>query len=293
MIALWLESWERAHGALEAGVRERVVQISASQLDRMLAPFKIKGSRRPGPGSDVRRQVPVRPGPWQAQGCGWVGVDTVAHCGGNMGGCFVCSVCMTDLYSGWTEVRARWNRSDRVVHGALCECRTGLPFTMKGYHSDNGGEVLNGSVIRWLAGMDPPVEQTRSRAYRKNDNAHVEQKNLTHIRLLAGWERFGHAELAPVLDALEAKWSLWNNLYSPTLKLLSRERVGAHVVRRWEKQAHTPAQRVLAALPVEDPGRQRIERLLARHDPVTLKAEIERELRAFFTLLRRLDANAA
>ncbi|MEZ5303623.1 MAG: hypothetical protein R3F11_23720 [Verrucomicrobiales bacterium] len=150
---------------------------------------------------------------------------------GSMAGLFCWSVCMTDLHTGWTEVRASLGRGDRAVHGALRRCARALPFALRGYHSDNGGEVLS-RRHRWLSGMDPPVEQTRSRPYRKNDNAHAEQKNRTRVRALLGHGRIGGAGLAAALDRLLARWSLWNNLYSPTLRLLSKERLPGGRVRK-------------------------------------------------------------
>lgn len=120
--------WQRHHVELSPAEREKVLKISASQIDRLLARYMVKGRRRPAPANEVRRQVPVRTGLWEVSGPGWVEVDTVAHCGGNMGGCFVWSVCITDIFSGWTEVRASWNRSDRVVHAALRDCHGALPL---------------------------------------------------------------------------------------------------------------------------------------------------------------------
>jgi hypothetical protein len=98
--------------------------------------------------------------------------------------------------------RASWNRSDRVVHTALKACQEAQPFALRGYDSDNGTEMINRCVNGWLASFDPPVEQTRSRPYRKNDNAHIEQKNFTHVRQLLGWDRIGHMELTEPLNDL-------------------------------------------------------------------------------------------
>lgn len=186
---------------------------------------------------------------------------------------------MTDIYSGWTEVRTAWNRSDRVIQIRLNESELSLPFAMLGYDSDNGGEVLNQSILRWLGQRPAPVTVTRSRPYHKNDNAHVEQKNLTHIRLFLGWGRITPMSVVEPLNALMTDWSLWNNLYSPSLKLLGKKREAARVTRQWEKRAATPAQRVLGHGGTTVETRERVERALAGHDPVTLKKSIEEQLR--------------
>ena len=274
-------SWERHYGALKAEVRLGLLQISRTQIDRVLAPFRARSvGRRPSPGCEVRRQVPLRTGPWEVSGPGWVEVDTVAHCGGSMRGCFAWSACMTDIYSEWTEVRTAWNRSDRVILERLRESEASLPFGLRGYDSDNGGEVLNRAILQWLRERPEPVEVSRSRPYRKNDNAHVEQKNLTHIRQLPGWERIGEMSVIAPLNALMADWSLWNNLYSPTLKLLSKERRGEQVTRKWEKEARTPAQRVLAHSTAGSAVRSKVERALENNDPISLKHSIENQLAA-------------
>lgn len=280
VLPLLVPSWERHHGLLAVPVRSGLLAISASQIDRVLAPFRAKTpGRRPYPGSEVRRQVPLRTGPWETSGPGWMEIDTVAHCGGCMRGSFAWSSCMTDIYSGWTEVRTAWNRSDRVIQIRLNESELSLPFAMLGYDSDNGGEVLNQSILRWLGQRPSPVTVTRSRPYHKNDNAHVEQKNLTHIRLFLGWGRITPMSVVEPLNALMADWSLWNNLYSPSLKLLSKKREAARVTRQWEKRAATPAQRILGHGGTTGETRERVEQALAGHDPVTLKQSIEEQLR--------------
>ena len=279
VLPLLVPSWERHHGEISSGVKSGLLAISASQIDRVLAPFRVKlPGRRPFPGSEVRRQVPLRTGPWETTGPGWMEVDTVAHCGGSMKGTFAWSSCMTDIYSGWTEVRTAWNRSDRVIQERLNESEQSLPFAMLGYDSDNGGEVLNQSVLRWLQQRPNPVIMTRSRPYHKNDNAHVEQKNLTHIRLFLGWDRIEPMSVVEPLNALMADWSLWNNLYSPSLKLLSKTRDKAQVKRKWEARAATPAQRVLNHEGSSVETRERIEQAIADNDPLTLKKSIEVKL---------------
>lgn len=291
-LALWLPAWERRHGALEEAVRAKVLAMSPSQMDRRLAPYRVRERRRPHLANEVRRQIPVRSGAWEVDEPGWMEADTVAHCGGNMGGSFIWSVSFCDIYSGWTEVRACWNRTDRAVHERLREMESTLPFALRGFDSDNGGEFINATLYRWLRGRAEPVEVTRSRPYQKNDNAHIEQKNRTHVRALLGWERFGHRSQVDVLDELLARWSLWQNLYRPMLKLCGKERVEGRLARRYEKEARTPAQRLLAS-GGSAVQRERIERLLAENDPLALKEEIEERLRKFYQELAGLDAAGA
>jgi hypothetical protein len=285
LLPFWVPSWERHHGALETGCRQRLLSLSASHMDRLLAPFKVSGGvRRPDLVNAVRSQIPLRTGPWQTSGPGWLEGDTVAHCGGSMSGGFLWSVVLTDIWSGWTEVRVTWNRSDYVTHERLEQIEGVLPFSVLGFDSDNGGEFINGTVLRYFRRRKHPVEVTRSRPYHKNDNAHVEQKNRTHVRQFLGHERLGQKELVAPLNALVEKWSLWNNLFCPTLKLLKKERVGTRLKKVHEKHAFTPCQRLLESPSVSQTAKERLREQLLEHDPMDMKASIEQELRAFWSL---------
>lgn len=290
LLPLWVPSWERHHGLLEAASRQRLLSISAAQIDRVLRRYKVTGRpRRPGLANAVRAQIPLRTGPWDTSGPGWLEGDTVAHCGQSTGGCFAWSLLLTDIWSQWTEVRATWNRGDHVTHQRLEQIEADLPFPVLGFDSDNGGEFINGTVLRYYRQRERPVEVTRSRPYHKNDNAHVEQKNLTHVRQFIGYQRLEHRELVEPLNALLAKWSLWNNLFCPTMKLLKKERVGTRLKRVHEKEARTPCARLLESPAVSAEAKERLRALLALHDPMDLKADLEKDLKALWVLCAKLS----
>lgn len=278
VLPVWLPAWEQHHGALEDAVRERLGAISPAQLDRVLRPFKVGAGRPPRLGNAVRSQIPLRTGPWEVEGPGWIEADTVAHCGGSMRGAFAWSLVLTDIATGWTEAGATWNRSDRVIHERVVQIEGSLPFAILGFDSDNGGEFINETLLRYFRQRKSPVVQSRSRPYHKNDNAHVEQKNRTLIRQLLGERRLEPLAIVEPLNRLLRRWSLWNNLYSPTLKLLGKEpsrQAGGRPRRLYEKGARTPCQRLLAQDSLSEKGRAQLERLLREHDPITLKLEIE------------------
>ena len=294
LLPLWVPSWERHHGELDAGCRQRLLSLSASHMDRLLAPYKVSGgARRPDLINQVRSQIPLRTGPWQTSGPGWLEGDTVAHCGTSMSGCFIWSVVLTDIWSGWTEVRVTWNRGDYVTHERLEQIEKTLPFGVLGFDSDNGGEFINGTVLRYYRQREHPVEVTRSRPYHKNDNAHVEQKNRTHVRQFLGYERFGQKELVEPLNALVEKWSLWNNLFCPTLKLLKKERVGTRLKKVHEKQAYTPCQRLLESPAVSAAAKDRLREQLLDQDPMDMKTSIEQDLRVFWSLRQLAESPPA
>ena len=281
VLALWLPAYERREGELAPPVRAKLLKISAAQIDRLLRADKLKARRRPRPGSGAMAQVPLRQRPATADEPGWVQMDTVWHCGESTRGSFVCSLTAVDTCTQWTELRAMWNHSERAVVGRLGQIEAALPFELKGAHTDNGSEFLNWSLWRYLRERPRPVEQTRSRPYRKNDNAHAEQKNRVLIRQFTGYERMDFIELAAALDDLLQLWSLWNNLFCPTLKLLEKRREGARWLKVYEARPRTPCQRLLEHAAVAPAAKEQLRGLLERYDPFTLRAEIEASHRRF------------
>jgi len=240
--------------------------------------------------SSVISMVPIRMDGWDTAETGVTQVDTVAHCDDSTEGDYVNSITFTELYSGWTENRAVWNKSADSVLAQLKELEQVVPFAMKDFHTDNGGEFLNWALYRHLTGRPAKVPWTRSRAYRKNDNAHCEQKNWTHVRQLFGHDRFGHAELAPLMNDLYAnEWSQFTNHFKPAFKLWKREKKNGRTKRIYEKTPQTPYQRLLdsAAIPEATKVRLRVEH--EGLDPFALKKSIEEKLKKFFTALGNLD----
>lgn len=199
----------------------------------------------------------------------------------------------TELFSGWTENRAVWNKSSHAILGQLKELEGKVPFTMKSFHSDNGSEFLNWPLHEYLTGRPLRVPWTRSRAYRKNDNAHCEQKNWTHVRQLLGYDRLEHPPLVPLLNELYAgPWSQWTNHFRPTFKLLRRDKRGSKTVRLYEKQPQTPYQRLLASAEIAETTKEKLRQEHQRLDPFELKKGIESKLKKFFTALGNLDCES-
>lgn len=292
LLPFWLPWLEKEHGPVEEGVRTRVLRASAATLDRLLAGSRRRPAARPRAGSEVRRQIPLRDHPATATEPGWLQADTVFHCGESTGGSFACSLTMVCTCTQWAVLRATWNRSDRVMHGRIAEEEKRLPFALRGFHTDNGGELLNEMLQRYFRDRRRPVVQTRSRPYCKNDNCHAEQKNRVLIRELAGYERLGHPELAELLDDLLQDWSLFNNLFVPTLKLARKEREGARV-RKWSEPAQTPCARVLASPEVSKEQKARLRALLAATSPFALRARITAKAAALEARRKALCEGAA
>jgi hypothetical protein len=294
MLALWLRSWQKHNGQLPAKQRQRIEQISAAQIDCEMAPYRTAGRKRRIASSALaamQREVAVRCEPWAETAPGAIEIDTVALCGGSMEGAIVWALDATDIHSGWTEVRAVWNRGGHATRERLSEIQNALPFAITKLDFDNGTEFLNAHFISHFKAHEPKIELSRSRPYRKNDNAHIEQKNYTHVRLLLGDDRFEHYELVEKLNEALAEWSLWNNLYSAQRRLLRKERqADGKVKRHHEKQASSPCARLLARNDLSTEQRRKLTELLQAHDPIEMRASIEAKLKAVYAKRAELQS---
>jgi hypothetical protein len=293
----WLEHQERRSAPLPGAFKKKLLAISPAQIDRLLRPARVqhpkKGLSTTRPGTLLRHAVPTRRGPPDTTRPGSVEADTVAHCDDSTEGDYVNSLTFTELFSGWTENRAVWNKSADAVLVQLKALEHVVPYGMKDFHTDNGGEFLNWALHRHLTGRALQLPWTRSRAYRKNDNAHCEQKNWTHVRQLFGHERFGHPELVPLMNALYAQeWSQFTNHFKPTFKLLRREKQGGQTKRIYESQPQTPYQRLLACADIAETRKATLRAEHAGLDPFALKKSIEVKLKKFFTALGNLNREA-
>jgi hypothetical protein len=293
----WLEHHERSCAPLPEAFKEKLLKISPAQIDRLLRSSRLqnpkKGLSATRPGTLLRHAVPTRSGPPDTSEPGWVEADTVAHCDDSTEGDYVNSLTFTELYSGWTENRAIWNKSADAVLAQLRELEQVIPYEMKSFHTDNGGEFLNWALHRHLTGRPVKLPWTRSRAYRKNDNAHCEQKNWTHVRQLFGHDRFGHPELVALMnDLYRQEWSQFTNHFKPTFKLLKREKKGGRTKRIYEKEPQTPYQRLLASPKISEERKAKLRTQHAQLNPFALKKNIELKLKKFFTALGNLNREA-
>jgi hypothetical protein len=295
MLPEWLPAYEAYERSVGAEVRERLLAASARTLDRLLAPLRAQAGRRclTRPGSLLRQAIPIRGSVWEEGKAGWLEVDTVALCGGSVAGDFVWMLDAVDYATTWVSVRAIWNRGQAATLEALKDLEACLPFALLGLDSDNGGEFLNYHVLAWLQQRPRPVFITRSRPYKKDDNAHVEQKNWTHIRQWFGYERYDNPEVVGLINQLvRGPYAQLLNYFHASLKLEHKERTASGKLRRHYGPAQTPLARVLASGEVEAPTKARLRAEKARLNPLALKAEVSRQLQ-IIAALRRADARGA
>jgi hypothetical protein len=290
MLETWLPFYEQHHGALEPEIRQGLLAMSASTLDRFLKPIRAK--RRKGlcatrSARHIEGQIPIRTRFQEVDGPGFFEADTVAHCGTSMAGRFVWSLTFTDIWSGWTENRAVWNRSAAQIVERIGDIERGLVFDIMSFDSDNGSEFLNWQLVRYFRERAAPVEFTRSRPYRKNDNAHVEQKQWTHVRELLGYDRFEDRRLVRLInDLYRNEWRALQNFFLPSMRLISKTREGGHLRRR-HSAPRTPYARLLDSPKVPQEGKEQLRREFAGLDPIVLRERIETKVREILRLARR------
>ena len=286
----WLPHYETECGALAKSLKEKLERISAATIDRLLfavrAKARKKGRGGTKPGRWLKNQIPLQRNQWDKRRPGFMEADTVAHCGNSLEGDFIWSLCFTDLATGWTELRAVWNKGSHGVVEAVHEIEQRLLFPILGFDCDNGSEFLNHHLWRYFARRKEPVQFTRSRPYHKNDNAHVEQKNWTHVRCLLGYERLENPQLLGSINALyRDTWAPFHNHFCPSMKLTEKRREGARQIKRYDAPK-TPYQRLLESDVLDEQKRAALEQQHAALNPFALKRQIEQGLKEIQRLVR-------
>ena len=294
-LPLWLDSYERRYGAIEDSVRTHILSYSGRTLDRITYAHRVTGEggrkgRKTGRSSNrIKKIVPIRCGPQAFDEPGWMEADTVSHGGGSSSGSFLWSLTLTDFHSGWTELAALWGNGGREVRAGLMRIEKRMPFEMLGFDCDNGSEFLNEVLEAYLLRGERSIEWTRSRAYKKNDQAHVEQKNFTHVRQLLGYGRFGDLDLKIMVDEVyEKAWLPMRNYFTPVMKLLEKQRVGSKVMKKYDTP-RTPCDRLLACAKVSDATKEKLRQTRREFDPLDLADEVERRLAEIFCLAEHIE----
>jgi hypothetical protein len=277
MIPALLPALER-HGRLRPTSEERglLLSVSAATIDRMLVDVKIAAAggrrRRVGFYSAIRREVPIRTfNDWGNPPPGFCEIDMVAHGGTSVAGSFIQTLTMVDIATGWTECLPLMTRDGSLVVEAMTRAQSLFPWLICGADFDNDSAFMNDVVVPWC--REQKIEVTRSRAYKKNDQAFVEQKNGAVVRRLVGYGRFEGAETARVMSRLYAAARLHVNFFQPSFKLREKRREGAKVIKRYHAPA-TPYERALVHPKLSKAIKRQLRETHRSLDPVALLAEI-------------------
>lgn len=285
LLPTWLP-WLKKHLSISARLEGQLLRISARQMDRRLKPYKAQAKRRlygkTKPGTLLKHQIPIRAERWEVSQPGFTEIDLVSHSGDRADGEFIHSLTLTDIHTCWTETQAVQGKSQAFVVAALELIRKRLPFELRGIDSDNGSEFVNRHLQTYCQQLD--ISFTRGRPYKKDDNAHVEQKNWTHVRRLMGYLRYDSPQALAAMNALYSdELRLLQNLFLPSVKLLSKTRVGSRLRRHYDSP-QTALDRLLACPGPKHPRLLALRALRDRLDPFKLSHNVDRKLRRLHSL---------
>ena len=265
---------------LKSQVREKLLKISVSTIDRLLKSEKDKfrlGKGRKGtkPGTLLKHSIPIRTfADWDNTKPGFVEVDLVSHDGGDASGDFIQSLNFTDIATCWDITAACINKAQVHVFKALRTIIARFPFAVAGIDSDNGSEFINVIMIRYCA--ENEITFTRSRPYRKNDSCFVEQKNYSVVRRAVGYSRYDTAEELDILNKLYIYLGHYTNYFQPVVKLISKKRIGSKVTKKYDKARAPPFRRVLESGHIDDKIKKSLKREYDGLNPAELKRKITR-----------------
>lgn len=274
--------------SLDTEVKQLLLSMSRATIDRCLKNARFShpqhGLSTTKPGSLLKQAIPIRTfTPWEEERPGFLEIDLVAHCGQSAEGIYLNTLTATDLATGWTECRALPNKTQAAVSQAIEAMRRDLPFPLLGLDSDNGSEFINDNLYRYCIAQQ--ITFTRSRPYRKNDQAHVEQKNWSVVRHTVGYDRLETLEELALLTSVYTDLRLYINFFQPVLKLIAKKRLDEKTVRIYD-QAKTPYRRVLAldSLPLEI--KARLTAQYVQLNPVTLRTSIDAKVAQLWKIVR-------
>lgn len=290
----WLPFYEQYSGInLSIEIKNKLQKISPSTIDRLLRHHRLPGEKlglcTSKPGTILKKHIPILTNQWDETRPGYMEADTVAHCGTSMAGSFVYTLNIVDIATGWHEQRALWEKGYQGVMAAIPDIEKVLPFELCGFDCDNGNEFLNWHLYRMFENRKRKVQFTRSRPYKKNDNAHIEEKNWTVVRQYIGYERFDHPELADFLNHIyTSEWRLFMNYFVPSSKLMEKQRVGAKVIKHYDTP-QTPYERILNMNVIPKKTKNELSKQFNCLNPFELQSEIMEKIKEFHHLKRSLN----
>ncbi|MFW5941672.1 MAG: ISNCY family transposase [Chloroflexota bacterium] len=265
---------------LDEETRRLLLQMSAATIDRKLQPYRQqqgRGLSTTKPGTLLKQSIPVRTfAEWDDVQPGFLEMDLVAHCGDTVEGQYLNTLTATDIATGWTECLLLRQRSQLAVTAAMDCLRQRLPFPLRGLDSDNDSVFINGTLKRYCEGN--AVTFTRSRPWKKNDQAWVEQKNGAVVRGTIGYRRYTSPEAAQLLEAIHEDLHAYVNFFQPVQKLVEKHRDGAKIYKRYDV-AQTPHQRAMASPAVSPICKVRLQRQYRQLNPAQLRRQIDDNLR--------------
>ncbi|MDP2652407.1 MAG: integrase [Candidatus Omnitrophota bacterium] len=292
ILPVWMP-WTRKRFSLSPALERQLLRISARTIDYRLQDRKRRIRKRlyghTKPGTLLKHHIPLKTDAWDVRTPGFTEVDLVSHSGECASGEYCYSLNMTDIHTTWVETRVVMGKGQQGVCEAMEEMRRALPFPLLGIDSDNGSEFINRHLLGYCRNLN--IQFTRGRPYKKDDNAHIEQKNWTHVRRVLGYERYDSpAAFEAIQDLYRHELRLFQNLFLPSLKLLRKVRVGSRL-RRVYSSPQTPFQRLRSCSQADPAKVATLETLLASLDPFELSQTIEKKLDRIYHRASRTHPN--
>lgn len=269
---------------LPAVTKALLLSVSRATIDRLLKPARARHAQRglslTKPGPLLKKAIPIRTSAdWDDAQAGFLELDLVAHCGDSAAGEYLYTLDTVDVSTGWSECVAVPNRGQHAVFEALQLIRHRLPFPLRGIDSDNDSAFINDHLYRYT--RKEGITFTRSRPYKKNDQAHIEQKNWSVVRRLVGYDRYTSTRALAHMNALYDALRLYVNFFQPSMKLVAKRRVDSKVRKTYDS-AQTPCQRVLRSPDVDDACKESLGRIYLDLNPVALRRHIDAHLKALW-----------
>lgn len=265
---------------------DKLLQMSLGTLKRKVGEMNKRHGRAHGHAttkpSSLKSIIPIFKGPWKECGIGEGQLDTVAHCGDTLSGDFIFTVNYVDAATYWSVPHAQWNKGQHATVESLKAIRERVPFPLKMLHPDSGGEFINWVAKDWCDTQG--IFLTRSEPNRKNDNMFVEERNGHVLRKYLKYTRLDCQELVPLVNELYDVLYLYTNHFKAVRRQLEKVRVGAKYVRRYERMAKTPYQRVLERDDVSQEVKQQLRQQHDSLNPLVLKREIDTLVHKILTL---------
>lgn len=289
MLPEWLK--KNDDPSISSEHRSQLLSMSPSTIERLIRSYKKENRKRifcttrPSRSKDLMIRIPTRQQNFTAPSCGFIEGDTVAHCGTSLQGVFAWTLNTVDHKSLWTEQESFLSNTAENVVKAAINIRRRLPFRIRGFHSDGGSEFINNLLYEYLQDPKDFVTQTHGRAYKKNDQARVEQRNWTHVRQIFGYERVFEQRLVDLMnDVYQNEWRILNNFFTATRKQITKDRLGSKFKRTFDKPK-TPYQRVLEDPTVSEIEKEKLRTQYSTHNPFELKKNLDRKLKIFLQAL--------
>lgn len=289
-LPVWIKYYE-ADGFTEK-IQDQLLNMSSTTIDRYLRAHKAQYGRRKRTGTRKSKKfkniIPIKNFDHYAKAPGYLQADTVAHCGNSISGKFVWSITITDEYSGWTENRAVFGKEKTPILEGIVDILWKFPFKPITFNSDNGTEFINSELHNYICN-NQKIKFTRSRAYRKNDNCHVEQKNFTHVRELFGYDRLDRSEIVDEMNRIYKNYfNILQNFFIPQIKTKELTRVGSTYKRKCD-EAKTPYQRLMESKDLSIYKKNELKRKFETLNPIILRRELNALMAKFNQEIKELD----